>query len=389
MRETIAALVPEITALRHEFHGHPEIRFEEAWTSDRIAAFLEEAGIPFERGYAKGTGIVATLAGEGRRCVALRSDIDALEIEEKTGLPYASKIPHRMHACGHDGHMACLCGVAKTLAAHRDELGGTVKFIFQPAEELGAGGRYMVEEGALEGVDAVFALHTWPTLPVGKLMVGAGLVMASTDMFTIEVTGKGGHAANPGTFVDPGLIAAHIVVGLQSIVSREMHPREAGVVSVTRIASGTNLNVIPDVAVLEGTIRALDSQRRGQMIESLERIALSTAEAFGGTASVRMHDTGYPPLYNDPAMSEFAGSMITEQFGEGALLTMEHPYMVSEDFAFYLEKVPGAYFFLGNDAAGAVGPPLLHSPQFNFNDEAIPVAIETMTKIAVDFLERV
>ena len=388
MRETIAALVPEITALRHALHAHPEIRFEEHWTSDRIASFLQETGIPFERGFAKGTGIVATLEGTGAHCVALRTDMDALEIEEKTGLPYASQIPARMHACGHDGHMASLCGVAKTLMQHRDQLKGTIKFIFQPAEELAAGGRIMVEEGVLDDVEAAFALHAWPTLPVGKIAVGSGLVMASTDMFTIEIVGKGGHAANPGAFIDPGLVAAHIVVALQSIVARELNPWEAGVVSVTRIASGTNLNVIPDVAILEGTFRALDKQRRDQIAESIERIVTATARTFRATASLRLHDTGYPPLYNDPAMSEFVSAMISEHFGDAALLPVEHPYMTAEDFAFYLEKVPGAYIFLGNDKLDAVDTPLLHSPQFNFNDQAIPVAMEMMTKIAVGFLER-
>jgi amidohydrolase len=244
----------------------------------------------------------------------------------------------------------------------------------------------MVEEGALDGVDAAFALHAWPTVPIGKLGVGTGLIMASADMFTIKVHGKGGHAADPGSVIDPGLVAAHIVVALQSIVARELNPWEAGVLSVTRIASGTNFNVIPDVAILEGTFRALDTQRRDEIAESLHRIATATAQAFRATAEVHIQENGYPALYNDPAMSSFAQRTIAEQFGDDALIPVKRPHMASEDFAFYLQKIQGAYIFLGNNEPGTTDPPLLHSPHFNFNDNALPVAIEMMAAIAKRFL---
>ena len=387
-RSEITQLVPTISALRHELHQRPEIRFEERWTSDRIAQFLAETGIPFTRGHAKGTGILATISGEGDRTVALRADMDALEIQEDTGLPYASQIPNRMHACGHDGHSAILCGAARVLWNLRGELKGTVKCIFQPAEEIAAGGRFIVEEGLLEDVDAAFALHCWPGLPCGSVAIGTGPVMASADFFRIVVKGKGGHGANPGAAIDPIVVAAHIVTALQSIVSRETNPWDSVVVSVARIEAGFASNIIPETATMEGTYRALNPETRARTAESIERIATQIATAFRAEAVVESEGAGYPPLSNDVAMGQFAQECARTQFGEDRVVPVTHPYMTAEDFAYYLRAVPGAFIFLGNDTLESVDPPSLHSPRFVFNDDAIPVGMETLASIAINYLDR-
>lgn len=385
--DEIARLLPAVTALRHELHQHPEIRFEECWTSDRIAQFLSESGIPFTRGHAKGTGIMATIAGDGPGVVALRADMDALEIQEESGLPYASRIPNRMHACGHDGHSAIMCGTARLLWNMRSELKGTVKCIFQPAEEIAAGGRFIVEEGLLDDAGAVFALHCWPGLPCGSVAIGTGPVMASADFFRIVVKGKGGHGANPGAAIDPIVVAAHILTALQSIVSRETNPWDAVVVSVARIEAGFASNIIPETAIMEGTYRALNPESRARTAEAIERIAVQIASAFRAEAVVESEGAGYPPLSNDIAMGQFAQECARSQFGDDRVIPVTHPYMTAEDFAYYLRAVPGAFIFLGNDTADAVDPPSLHSPRFIFNDEAIPVGIETLASVAIKYLE--
>lgn len=386
IRATIEQLAPAIVALRHELHQHPEIRFEEHWTSDRVAAFLDEAGIPFTRGHARGTGIVATIAGPGERAVAIRADMDALEIQEETGLDYASRIPNRMHACGHDGHTAMLCGAARALWEHRNELNGTVKCIFQPAEEIAAGGRFIVEEGLLDGVGAAFALHCWPGLPCGQVAIGSGPVMASADFFRIVVRGKGGHAANPGATIDPVAVAAHIITALQTIASRETDPWGAVVVSVARVEAGIASNSIPDTAILEGTFRALSPETRDHTAAALDRIAVNVARAFRAEATVETQGPGYPVLVNDAAMSAFAHETARRRFGESGVLPVPHPYMTAEDFAYYLQAVPGAFVFLGNDTPDATDPPSLHSPHFVFNDAAVPAGIKTLAYLASDYL---
>ncbi|HNR29752.1 MAG TPA: M20 family metallopeptidase [Candidatus Hydrogenedentes bacterium] len=388
LRETITALLPEIAALRHELHQHPEIRFEERWTSDRIARFLEDAGLSCTRGWARGTGIVAEIGPMENGVVALRADMDALEIQEETGHPYASRIPGRMHACGHDGHTAILCGVAKALALRAELLRGGVRFLFQPAEEIAGGGKDMVAEGAVDGVGAVFALHAWPGIPVGNVGIRAGCAMASAEFFRIEVAGKGGHGATPASCIDPVVVAAHIITALQTIVSRERPPWEAGVVTIGRVDAGSASNIIPDRAILEGTLRALDAAQRAEMVAALRRIAACTAEAFRARAEVFVSETGYPPLHNNPACVALAHEAVTAAFGPEAAHAVDHPHMTAEDFAYYLEKTPGAFLFLGNDPPDATDTPPLHSPRFDFNDAALAVGIETLASIAVRFHEQ-
>ncbi len=386
LRETISGLMPGIVALRHELHEHPEIRFEEKWTSDRIARFLDELGVSYRRGYCKGTGIVATIEGRGSKTVALRSDMDALEINEETGLPYASRIPNRMHACGHDGHMATLCGAIQTLQQHKDELRGSVRFVFQPAEENAAGGRYMVEEGVLDGVSAAFGMHGWPWLPVGMVAIKEGPAMASADFFRITIVGKGTHGADPGSGVDPIVVASHIVTALQNIVSREVNPWDAAVVTVARIESGFAWNVIPEQAKLEGTFRALNDNVRNHLYDAIRRVAEHTARAHRAEARVEFPGEPYPCLFNDVTMSRFAAGIVRDAFGEESLMQPKYPTMGAEDFAFYLQKVPGSYLWLGVNPSSTQPYPPLHSPRFDFNDDALPVGIEMFSRLALDYL---
>ncbi len=385
---TLGELRAEVTALRHELHRHPEIRYDEHWTSDHLAAKLTEAGIAHSRGHAGGTGIVATIEGGGPGgCVVLRADMDALEIQEDTGLPYASETPGRMHACGHDGHCACLYGVAKALFTHRNAWKGTVRCVFQPAEECGAGGKRVVEEGVLDGADAAFALHTWPGLPADTVAVGEGRVMASADFFSAKLHGQGGHGANPGATIDPVVACAHIVTALQSLVSRETNPWEPAVVTVGRIEAGQASNIIPDTALLEGTFRSLTRRRREELRTGVKRIVTDVARAFRCESEVMIGDIGYPPLHNDPAMAALAREAAIELFGGAAVIPLKHPLMVAEDFAFYLERVPGAFILLGNDAPGETANPALHSSRFDFNDDALATGMPLLADVALRCLD--
>ena len=388
MKDIIQKKLPELVALRHELHQHPEIRFEEEWTSDRVVAFLDAEGIPYTRGHAGGTGIVALIHGNGDKVVALRSDMDALEIEEETGVAYRSTIPDRMHACGHDGHMTCLLGTAHTLNQMKDQLSGTVKLIFQPAEEQAAGGRLIVEEGHLDDVDGVFALHCWPSLDVGKVGVKSGPAMASADFFRIRITGEGCHGADPAAGVDPILIAAHTLTALQSIVARETNPWDPAVLTVARIESGHASNVIPETALMEGTCRTLSQSVRDRIFEAIPRIAEHTARAHRATAEVLFDGEPYPFLNNDPAMSEFSKEVVREAFGTEGLYEPPVATMASEDFAFYLQQKPGAFLFLGSNPHPDTRHAGLHSPHFDFCDDAIPVGVELLSSLAMEFLKR-
>lgn len=388
LEATIDSLTPEITALRHELHQHPEIRFEEEWTSDRICTYLDELGVEYKRGWAKGTGIVATISGKGGATVGLRADIDALEIDEETDLPYASKIPNRMHACGHDGHTAILCGVAKTLASHKSDLRGTVKLLFQPGEEVAGGGRYMVEEGAIDDVDAVFALHGWPTMPLGQIAVKDGCMMARSQEFEITIVGKGCHAADPASGVDPVLIAAHITTALQSIVAREIDPWDAGVVTVGQINGGTATNIIPDKATLRGTMRALSEETAMKIESSVQRIAQDVARAFRADAEFRKLNVGYPAVINDPAATQHVRDVAADVIGRNNIVEVEYPHMGAEDFSYFLEKKPGSYLWLGVNPSESEPYPQLHSPRYDFTDAALPIAMKLMTNVATRYLEK-
>lgn len=374
-RPYIDAHAADWVAVRHELHRIPEIRFEEHQTSARIQAFLQDRGIPLTAGHARGTGVAAEIPGQGPGRLLLRADIDALEIEEQTGLPYASTRPGLMHACGHDGHTACLLGAAQTLWEHRDQIPVSVRCIFQPGEEEAAGGRLIVEEGLLDDVDACFALHGWPSLPTGDIQIGGGPVMASADFFHIEIHGKGGHAADPGACVDPVLAAAHLITALQSLASRELSPWESGVVSVTRMEGGTTSNIIPDCAVVEGTVRALDPAVRDRLLASIERVAKGQAETFRAKAKVVFGTNGYPPTINDHAASAYAARIGEGVFGAEHVHGLDHPYMTAEDFSYYLQRRPGTFAFLGVAPGPGEPYPGLHTPRYDFSDASLPGAV--------------
>jgi hippurate hydrolase len=368
----IAAFHPEITAWRRELHAHPELAYEEKWTSDFVAAKLTEFGIEVHRGLA-GTGVVGTLKGDrpGTRAIGLRADMDALPMTEKNTFEHASKTPGRMHACGHDGHTAMLLGAAKYLAETRN-FAGTVQFIFQPAEEGGAGARTMIEQGLFEKfpVDAVFGMHNWPGCPAGSFSGNPGPVMAATDTFEITITGKGGHAAHPEKAIDPIVIGAHVVTALQSIASRQVDPIKNAVVSVTQFHAGSAYNVIPDDVVLRGTIRTFDPDVRKLVERSMKLIVEGVATGMGGTADVQ-HRPGYPATVNAERETELALAVAERLVGADNIDRSPPASMGGEDFAFMLLEKPGAYIRIGNgpDTNGRK----LHQTNYDFNDEILPL----------------
>jgi amidohydrolase len=368
----IADFHADLATWRHEIHAHPETAFEEKRTADFVAARLSEFGIEVHRGLA-GTGVVGTLRGSrpGNRAIALRADMDALHIHERNGHDYVSQNPGKMHACGHDGHTTMLLGAARYLAETRN-FAGTVHFVFQPAEENEGGGRVMVAEGLFEKfpVEAVYGMHNWPGMPVGTFAMRAGPMMASFDIFEITIRGKGTHAALPHLGQDPMVAAAQIVTGLQTLVSRNTHPLESAVVSVTQIHGGDTWNVIPDDAVLRGTVRSFKTELQDAIEAGIRRVATGIAGALGTTAEVR-YERRYPPTVNSEKETEIAAVIAADVVGDANVNRGLMPTMGSEDFAFMLQAKPGCYVFIGNGTGDkAVG---LHNPHYDFNDEILPI----------------
>jgi amidohydrolase len=368
----IADFHKDLIVWRHEIHAHPETAFEERETAALVARRLAEFGLDVHRGLA-GTGVVGTLKGNapGHRAIALRADMDALHIHEKNSVAYASKTPGKMHACGHDGHTTMLLGAARYLAETRN-FAGTVHFVFQPAEENEGGGRVMVADGLFEKfpVEAVYGMHNWPGMPVGTFAMRAGPMMASFDIFEITVRGKGTHAALPHLGHDPMVAAAQIVTGLQTLVSRNTHPLESAVVSVTQIHGGDTWNVIPDEAVLRGTVRSFKTELQDAIEAGIRRVATGIAGALGTTAEVR-YERRYPPTVNSEKETEIAAAIAADVVGDANVNRGLLPTMGSEDFAFMLQAKPGCYVFIGNGTGDkAVG---LHNPHYEFNDEILPI----------------
>lgn len=383
----IQKILPDIIALRHQIHQNPELSYEENQTASSVLEHLQKLpDLDIKTNVAK-TGIVATL-GKNKKgpCVALRADMDALPMQEQTDLPYKSKTPGKMHACGHDGHTSCLVGAARVLSQCADELTGPVKFIFQPAEEGGAGGRLMCEEGALEkpNVDAIFGLHGWPELDRGQIGLCAGGFLAGTDSFEIVVEGTGGHAAFPHQCIDPIVIASHIVTALQTIASRNTSPLDSAVVSVTQFHAGSANNVIPPSATISGTVRTLNEDVRAHTLERLVHIATQTADSFGGQAEVHI-DPGYPPLVNDVQAIETIQNIAGEILPQDIEARYIQPVMGGEDFAYYAQEIPAAFFALGLKDPHQDTYPHLHQPDFDFADDAIPYAIKMHVEIARNF----
>ena len=368
IKNRFAELLPEITEWRRDIHAHPEILFDTHRTSALVAEKLSQFGCDEVVTGIGRTGVVGIIRGKASgsgKVIGLRADMDALPIQEETGVDYASKTPGAMHACGHDGHTAMLLGAAKYLAETRN-FDGTVAVIFQPAEEGGGGGREMVEDGMLDrfGIQEVYGMHNWPGQPLGSFAIRPGAFFAATDIFDIRVQGQGGHAAKPQVTVDSTVIASHIVLALQTIVSRNADPTRQLVVSVTSFETATKaFNVIPDTVHLRGTVRTLDPETRDLAERRMREIVEGTAATFGGSA-VLDYQRNYPVMVNSEAETAFAAEVATAVAGDCA----EAPQVMGgEDFAFMLEERPGAYILVGNGDTAHV-----HTPRYNFNDEIIP-----------------
>ncbi|MBB3569550.1 M20 aminoacylase family protein [Rhizobium sp. BK491] len=377
----IAAYLDEIVALRHDLHQYPELAFQEHRTAKKVASLLAEWGYDVATGIA-GTGVVATLRrGSGKRSIGIRADMDALPIEEATGLDYASSNPGVMHACGHDGHTSILLAAARYLA-ESGNFSGTLRLIFQPAEEIGAGARKMLSEGLFDRfpVDAVFGLHNWPGVPTGQFGFVAGPAMASVDKAVITIVGKGGHGAEPHRAIDPVLASASFITALQSVVSRNIDPQEMAVATVGSIHAGSASNVIPESVEMKLTVRAYNETVRARLQERISALVRAQAESFGAVAEVD-YRRGFPALVNHAEETEFARNVALQALGGASVEADFRPRTASEDFAFLLQAKPGSYLFVGN---GDSAP--LHSARYDFNDAIIAPAARYWVRLAEAFL---
>jgi amidohydrolase len=371
---------------RRDIHAHPELGFEEKRTSDLVAARLQAFGIEVHRGIGK-TGVVGVLkTGNSERSVGLRADMDALPIQEANTFAHRSRHDGRMHACGHDGHTAMLLGAARHLARTRN-FDGTVRFIFQPAEEGIGGARAMVEDGLFRRFpcDSIFGMHNRPGMALGRFAVRSGPMMAGGAFFDIDVIGRGAHGARPESGIDSVLVAAHIATALQSIVSRNVRPVETAVVSVTQIHGGDAYNVIPQRARLSGTARAFSNEMMEMIGRNMARIAEGVASGFGATAKTDFRAV-FPALVNDANEAEFAAGVCTELVGAGNVRRDPPLIMASEDFSYMLAQVPGCYINIGNgDGEGACE---VHNPSYDFNDAALPYGAGFFVRVVEKKLER-
>lgn len=385
-RNEAGALREEMVARRRDFHRHPEIAFEEVRTAGIVAQELGKLGLEVQTGIGK-TGVVGLLEGDqGGPTVLVRCDMDALPIEETNTVAYRSQNPQRMHACGHDGHTTIGLAVAKLLAAHRGELRGRVKFVFQPAEEIGQGALAMMKDGVLDSPapEVAFGLHLYNDLPVGEVVVRPGSLMAGSAFFSVEITGRGGHAAMPNRTVDPVLAMAQTVTALQSVVSRNISPLETAVISVTRVQAGDAFNVIPEKAVFYGTLRTFNQTTHDLVVERFKTISHGIAETLGCSASIGFHAYS-PPVVNN--------GDVTARIGQGfEAVAPEFHYrddvqtMWGEDMAYLLEKVPGTFFFVGsaNPERGLDFPH--HHPRFDFDEEALVVGASLLASAVSDYV---
>ncbi len=384
--ESARALADSVVADRRAIHRRPELAFQEHETAALVESRLRALGIPLRSGVG-GTGVVGLIEGaRPGRTVLLRADMDALPIDEKSAAEYASTAPGVMHACGHDAHTAVLIGAARLLLERRSDLAGCVKLMFQPAEEGGAGAVRMIEDGLLEDprVDAAFMLHVAHALPAGQVATAPGPVLAGANSFTITVDGRGGHASRPHAAVDPVAVAAQVVTALQTLISREAPPEQPAVLTLGSFHAGTAPNIIPDRALLQGTIRAYDGDLMQELERRLEALARGVAQAMRASATVEYH-MHYPPTINDAAMAELLAGAARAALGARAV-GMAEPIMAAEDFSFILQRVPGAMLSLGVRAPGWVEPRPVHTARFDLDESALPVGAACMASVAMEFL---
>ena len=376
----IKLLHDEMTEWRRDIHQHPELKFEENRTSDLVAAKLEEFGIEIHRGLAK-TGVVGTIRNGDGPSIGLRADMDALPLEEKNTFKHASSNPGKMHACGHDGHTAMLLGAAKHLAASKN-FKGTVNLIFQPAEEGGGGGELMIKEGLFEmfPVDSVYGLHNWPGMPAGTFGVGSGPIMAAADMFDLTINGRGGHAALPDQCIDPIVVASQVVSALQTITSRNTHPVDSVVITVTQIHAGDAYNVIPDSVRMHGTVRTFQTETRDKIPSSMLRVAEGVCAAYGTTCELN-YMSGYPATINSLPETEISAKAVVDLLGEDKIILNPTPSMGAEDFSYMLEARPGCYVWLGIGPGKGEAGCMLHSSRYDFNDDVLPTGASYWVKL--------
>jgi hippurate hydrolase len=377
----IAASLDEFVTIRRDLHRHPELAFQETRTSDLVAGWLTDWGYEVTRGLGQ-TGVIGTLRrGDGGKRLAIRADIDALPISEATGLSYGSENENVMHACGHDGHTAILLAAARRLA-RSGNFDGTLHLVFQPAEEIGAGARALLKDGLFERfpADAIFGLHNWPGVGEGQFGFVAGPAMAAVDRAIVRIRGRGGHGAAPHETVDPVVAAAHVITALQTVISRNVNPLDAGVVTVASIHGGEATNVIPEWVDLKLTTRSFRPEVRRLLRSRVPALIRAQAESFGAEALVD-YQLGFPPVLNHAAETAFAEHVARETFGGERIEAEFRARTASEDFAFFLEQRPGSFLFVG---AGE-GPPL-HSPNYDFNDQILAPAATLWVRLAERYL---
>ncbi|MCL2610516.1 MAG: M20 family metallopeptidase [Defluviitaleaceae bacterium] len=383
MIEHLKQIEQEMIQIRRHFHKNPELAFKEENTPKYISEYLTKLGVEHEANFG-GNGVVAKIKGSGEgKTIALRADFDALPIQDEKDVAYRSEIPGVMHACGHDAHTAALLGIANIASKNRDEFNGEIRLIFQHAEELSPGGAIsMLKAGCLEGVDAIFGVHVASDVPTGMASYGYGPVMANADDFTIEINGKGGHAATPQLTIDPIIIGSSIVQSFQQIVSRRVDPLEPAVISICKFISGTAFNIIPDSCLLEGTVRTYSEEVQEIIINEMDQILKAECEKFGATYKLR-YGKGYPAVINHDAETTLFKEVLEKQSKK---IEVKPPKMGGEDFSYYLKERPGAFFFIGarNEAKNAIYPH--HHPKFDIDEDAILHCAEALLGVALAYL---
>ena len=387
IKEESKSISDWIVKIRRELHEHPELMYEEFRTSELIRRELDKLDIQYIHPIAE-TGVLASIGNGNGPCVALRADMDALPIHEETDVPFKSKIDGKMHACGHDCHVSMLLGAAKLLKNKESEINGTIKLLFQPAEEGGAGGKLMREEGALENpeVERIFGLHVWPQMPSGQIGSREGTFLAATSSLSLTVKGVGGHAAVPQLAKDPVLTSARIITNLQSIISRELDPLESGVVSITVINGGNASNVIPSEVKVKGTLRSLTMDGLKELQKRVEEIAEGIAQTHGCEAIVEYVGNDYPPTVNDSEMWKFAKNVGIELLGDDNVSDLD-AVMGGEDFAYYTEKVKGCFVVLGMNNPDIDATYSVHHPMFKADEDALHIGTALHTIFALKSLE--